>query len=384
MDANKTVLAAFSAHITGKPYDGEIVAAADADSVGNVAVLQRITPMVFGALAKSGKLGLSAEKFTAIRNDCISEVYAQASRTSVFLGMYSRFLEKGARPLCVKGIVCRNIYPEPDSRASDDEDLIVSGADFGVCREVLLANSFECDGADERGESFLHRKSGCRIELHRTLFFEDGAAGSSFNALIGDPFENCESVFVNGTEILTLSPDRHLLYLVVHAFHHFVNSGVGIRQIADIAQFVKAYDPDISFVREKCRVIRADGFLSASLTVGKDFFGLRYDGETADTAPLLDDIFSGGIYGGTDENRKHGANITAGKYAGRKQNLLRTVFPPFKKMRQRFPYLRRMPFLLPFAWLKRIIGFFSGGSGVRNALTSGTERSGLLEYYNII
>ena len=58
-----------------------------------------------------------------IRGRVRQEMIAQIRKTEEFLELYRHLSEQGLEPIVVKGIVCRNLYPNPDSRISGDEDL---------------------------------------------------------------------------------------------------------------------------------------------------------------------------------------------------------------------------------------------------------------------
>lgn len=70
--------------------------------------------------------------------------------------------------------------------------------------------------------------------------------------------------------------------------------------------------------------------------------------------------------------------------------LLKTVFPPARQLAGRYPYLKEKPYLLPLAWVNRILKYgkeTAGGSADNNAAQSikiGSERVALLKEYGII
>ena len=74
-----------------------------------------------------------------------------------------------------------------------------------------------------------------------------------------------------------------------------------------------------------------------------------------DTAPLIDDIISGAVFGAYDMARHHSGSITLGEVEG--GGLLKTLFPPLRVMKKRYTFLEDRPFLLPAAWLRRIAGY---------------------------
>jgi hypothetical protein len=106
-------------------------------------------------------------------------------------------------------------------------------------------------------------------------------------------------------------------------------------------------------------------------------------------------MLRGGIYGYSERSRMHSSNMTLnavsadkkGKHSG--GNILRTIFPPVRNMEGKFPYLRRMPFLLPVAWASRIIGYAKEtiteqDSSASDVLRIGSQRIELLRQYDII
>ena len=95
-----------------------------------------------------------------------------------------------------------------------------------------------------------------------------------------------------------------------------------------------------------------------------------------------------------DINRVHSGNMTLAAVASEKtgkprMGVIRSIFLPLRSMRGRFPYLRKMPFLLPVAWLQRIVQYLTdrrGNAPVRPAetLRIGEQRMKLLKQYGII
>ncbi len=49
--------------------------------------------------------------------------------------LFDKMRQNGLTPLIVKGIVCRDLYPNPDLRTSNDEDLYIPRDQFGKMDE---------------------------------------------------------------------------------------------------------------------------------------------------------------------------------------------------------------------------------------------------------
>ena len=56
--------------------------------------------------------------------------------------LFDKMRQNGLTPLIVKGIVCRDLYPNPDLRTSNDEDLYIPRDQFGKMDEFLQAEGF--------------------------------------------------------------------------------------------------------------------------------------------------------------------------------------------------------------------------------------------------
>ncbi len=366
-----------------------------------------VLPMIFEAVyACPAAQALAPEVFAECKRNTVQCVLAQAMRTQDFLALERHLQQRGVKVLVVKGIVCRQLYPHPDHRVSGDEDVLCGEGGFAACHEALVDFGMEPGGPGLESYEVPYRSDSLYIELHKTLFPKDSDVFSGCNDFFRDSFEFSTQITVQGQQVDTLSCTDHMLYLIVHAFKHFLHSGFGIRQVSDMTLFANAYDGQIDWERvlRKCRGIRAEEFAAALLKIGRKHLVAPPEGTiwpqfwsriSVDEKPLLQDLLDGGIYGGTDRSRIHSSNMTLNAVAADKKgkqpkgNVLRTVFPPAKSISGRFPYLRTKPFLLPVAWTSRIFGYMKESisdpnSAAGEVIQTGKERIGLLRQYHII
>lgn len=112
-----------------------------------------------------------------------------------------------------------------------------------------------------------------------------------------------------------------------------------------------------------------------------------------DVEPLLHDALCGGVYGSNDYTRLHSSTVTLNAVkasrAGEKSSVLRTVFPKRAYLERRYPYLKKRPYLLPVAWVQRIVHYAGEKqSGADNSASGsiklGKERIELMKRYGII
>lgn len=385
---------------------------ADAEQMKDLlemAQVHHVLPMIFEVVHRHPAMQtVDSAVVEALRGATIHTVMAQAVKTVDFLRLSQHFRKKGLRPLVVKGIVCRELYPKPDHRYSGDEDVLCEAEKFAQTHDAML--DFGMIPADHALESYevAYSKpdSPLYIELHKSLFATNSDVFKGYNRFFEGAFERAVEVEIRGMQVATLCPTDHMLYLIIHAYKHFLHSGFGIRQLCDISVFANAYGSQIDWddIYEKCRSIRAEKFAMALFQIGEKY--LVFSSEKAcqtgvwrsgsvDEWPLLEDILRGGIYGSANRNRVHSSNMTLsavakekhGKKSGR--NIWRTVFPSAAMLEGRYPYLQRHKYLLPVAWGSRILSFTKEslsrkGTAPKDVLRTGSRRIELLRLYDII
>lgn len=373
---------------------------------------QKVLPLIFEAVYSCPAISsLNAAFFQRIKHLCIGKMMSQAQKTAEFLRIYEKMQEQDINPIVVKGIICREFYPNPDLRASADEDLLVQPSEFAKSVEFLKKDGMRQteeqrhpDTADEMG--FLSVNGNIYLELHKFLFSPNWEIGQELNSFFEDAHKEAVFVEVQGKKIAAMEPGMHLFYLICHAFKHFIGSGFGIRQVCDIAMFANAYGEQIDWqdLLEKCKKIRADQFTAAIFKIGKNY--LNFDEEKAcypdvwrkieiDEKELLSELLQSGIYGSSTMSRKHSSHMTLDAVAAQKQGkrqgsgLNASLFPKAKSLESQYTYLKEQPYLLPVAWGERILKYCKETAKAENnnaidAVKIGNQRIELLKKYGII
>ena len=351
--------------------------------------------------------------FMPFKRSTMQTVMLQTMKTSEFLGLYQHLKNAGITPVVVKGIICRELYPNPDCRLSSDEDILIPPEQFLLCHDTMM----ECGMALSEPEQDIdaayevpYGKPGSPIyiELHKSLFPPDSEAYGDFNRFFTGVHERMIEVPIQGTSVFTMAYTDHLFYLICHAFKHFLHSGFGIRQVCDIVLFASAYGTQIDWARvlENCREIHAELFTAALFRIGQNY--LTFDPDKAcypsewralqvDETAMLNDLLDSGVFGDSNMSRKHSSNITLNAVSAQKQGkkvgngVLKTVFPPAKALEGRYHYLKEKPYLLPVAWANRILHYkketqnsTKAGNNAADAIKIGNERIELMKQYGIL
>ena len=388
-------------HIAKAAISGGDLPAENVDwpAVFALAEQQKLLPIVFEAARKAPAAVENAALFAAVKQQVIAQVLHQTMRASEFADLYRKLRAAGLHPIVVKGQLCSRLYPLKDHRISADDDLYISDAEFMACHEQLLANGLTTDTpADElpTADEVSYTKDGSPlyIELHRHLFDSAEDVHDELNHFFAD----LNPVEIDG--FLAMPPHEHLLYLLLHAYKHFVRSGIGPRQFCDIGLWARAYHAEIDWQRlhEQCESVHAATFAAAAFHIAGDYLGIEFDlpapwSDAVDAEPLLHDSLCGGVYGTNDLTRLHSSTVTLNAVkasrTGEKSSVLRTVFPKREYLERKYPYLKKRPYLLPVAWVQRIAYYACEKKAGTDNSASGSiklakERIELMKRYGIM
>ena len=360
---------------------------------------QKLLPILFETVRKMPVAKENAALFAVTKQQVIGQVLNQTVRSAEFADLYHKLRAAGLHPIVVRGQLCSRLYPLRDHRISADDDLYIPDAEFMACHEQLLANGLTTDTpADEFATadevSYTKSDSPLYIELHRHLFDSSEDAHDELNHF----FASLKPVETDS--FLAMPPHEHLLYLILHAYKHFVRSGIGLRQFCDIGLWARAYHAEIDWQRlhEQCESVHAATFAAAVFRITKDYLGIDFDlpvpwDASLDVEPLLHDSLCGGVYGSNDLTRLHSSTVTLNAVKssrnGRKSTVLRTIFPVKTYLESRYPYLKKRPYLLPVAWAQRLAHYASekqssAGNSASGSIKLGKERIELMKRYGIM
>ena len=388
-------------HIAKVAVSGGDIPAENVDwpAVFALAGQQKLLPILFEAVRKMPAAEENVALFAVTKQQVIGQVLNQTVRSVEFSDLYHKLRSAGLHPIVVKGQLCSRLYPLKDHRISADDDLYIPDAEFMACHEQLLANGLTTDTpADELSAadevSYTKGGSPLYIELHRYLFDSSEDAHDDLNHFFAD----LKPVEING--LLAMPPHEHLLYLLLHAYKHFVRSGIGLRQFCDIGLWARAYHGEIDWQRlhEQCESVHAATFAAAAFRIARDYLDIEFDlpapwSEAVDVEPLLHDTLCGGVYGSNDLTRLHSSTVTLNAVkasrTGEKSSVLSTVFPKREYLERRYPYLKKRPYLLPVAWVQRIAHYASEKQSGADNSASGSiklakERIELMKQYDIM
>ena len=276
--AEDTFLLLLSAALREQVPEDPAPEAGEWEQVLRLAAEQEVLPLVFDACVSLPSFkALDRETRRKWQRKALGVATRQIVQTNEFLTLVLHAQAQGLDPIVFKGIVCRSLFPKPMLRPSVDEDLLIAPEEAEAYHAFFLAEGLFADNpnadlaaADEL--SYHRENSPTYIELHKSLFSRSSDAYGELNGLFEGALSRAISVQVEDVTLRTLAPTDHFLFLLCHAYKHFLHSGVGVRQVADMALFIRAYGADIDWERifDACQSVNMETFAAALFKSRRD------------------------------------------------------------------------------------------------------------------
>lgn len=267
--------------------------------------------------------------------------------------LLAAFEEQGVDCLPLKGALLKQFYPRPDIRRMADLDILYRKEQEEVVDRVLVSLGYVCDHKDNHHNVYF-RKPYMNVEMHYELVEEEERAAGYYTDVWKKVLEEDEK-----KHIYRFTWEDYYIYMIVHLAKHFRNGGSGIRSVVDIRQFLQSMKNslDWTYISGELEKIHLEKFEHHMRHLADIWFeggagSFFYDS-------LTQFVVGSGIYG-TRENVKvsrvirHNENrkdIRMGKLRAR----LGLIFFPLQYMKMQYLYLEKYPFLLPLAWVQRIL-----------------------------
>lgn len=158
----------------------------------------------------------------------------------------------GILPVLLKGQGIALNYPDPLLRQCGDIDLYIGKENYSKAIG-LLQDAYGSDADNSENMKHFHLDSdGLSIELHRVAdnipgFFRNRRFYRWTSANLRKP--HVRNVSVGGNVVAVPPVQYDVIYILNHAWHHFLNGGVGLRQICDWTMLLHRHPDSIDAVQ---------------------------------------------------------------------------------------------------------------------------------------
>lgn len=345
-----------------------------------LATEQEVSFLLTYALRRRNDLGCPEELRSEWTAQMFETLIKAGDQKKKVLELLAELETADFQPILLKGYVLSDCYAVKDCRISSDVDILIPpNKEARVCA-CLKKRGFEVLPRYTNGHHSVctHPDYGY-LEIHAELF-DRLVADVWFRDLDEKIFDlqKCVRMGTTGGSYITLGYTDNLLFMTLHMVKHFINGGISLRMMLDIALFIIKYRERIDF-QQYWDVLHA---MSYDVMVSSVLWALiRYSEFDVSEFPklpdenvelvemLLSDLEQGGGLGKNtpDEGRESHAVYSA--YMQRKgsgnyqlsilkqeiSTVMRRVFPARVVLAQYLPASAENAMLIPVAWCRHAL-----------------------------
>ena len=322
----------------------------DWEYIYNKSIEQNITGLIASVIPKVPQ-NKQPKDFQKWQSSLFKTISIMGRRNAEFERILRELKNNSVAPLCLKGIVVKDIYPTPELRTMGDFDILIEKEERDICESTfdnmgykLTKNTlfFEVDKGFVHGEVFFSLEDDFRKrpwlwdkELKQNVGFENGKK--------------------------TLLPTYEFAYSIIHTAKHLVREGCGIRNLLDAVLLLKhkSNEIDMNVVERICKSQAYERILYFIITAAEIYYDVKIRSNIIrisqnETEVFVDYLLQYGIFGKEIEG-----NVLAQQVVRREGNdvspLRRIFFPPKEMIWHRYQYVKKSSLLLPVAWIHRFI-----------------------------
>lgn len=271
--------------------------------------------------------------------------------------------------IALKGLVLRELYPNPEMRTMGDGDILIEKNHMKEAEKILLRNGYKKLSDDSKHIHFVH-KNHLSIELHHHLI-NNSLNKEKISEFEDRVWKNARIAAVCSKPAHILSNEDQILHLCLHMAVHLSSSGFGLRQLCDLSVEIESKKNQIDWndVFQKTNKYGITTFVTSLLIICNKLLkndipgpyqGIYMDEHCIEC--LIEDIFSGGNFGRKLNERKIFAiqqpymkYNDSGYLENSLYSTIQMLFPSRNKLGERYSYVKKYPFLVFAAWVHRII-----------------------------
>ncbi|AOY77992.1 nucleotidyltransferase domain-containing protein [Clostridium formicaceticum] len=282
-------------------------------------------------------------------NDYKKGIAKEATQHIIVEQVLKIFEENHIACMPLKGYLIKYLYPQPDMRLMVDVDILFKNEQKKQVKKLMLGLGFTLESEGGNHDVY-YKKPFMNIEMHRRLIAENSPYSDYLNKVWD------RAILKTGYKcIYQLSHEDFFVYIMIHLTKHYANGGTGIRSIMDIWVYNKHYRDkmDWEYIQAELEKIQLWKFTKNICRLSEIWFESRESNELYDEMTAY--IFSSGVCG----IKKH--SIVSSMNADKKRSIgtakqiyrLKLFFPGLNRMKISYPFLGKLPFLLPVCWVLR-------------------------------
>lgn len=269
--------------------------------------------------------------------------------------VFSDLADRDVDFLPIKGFAVRKFYPENVIRQSGDVDFVYREKDADAVDSVMKSNGFTKSDTDENHSVYI--LGDVKAEAHDII--------TSFSDIAKEYYSDVWSMVREQDDghCYRFSVSDEYIYMVVHTAKHFLDGSAGLRSLTDSYVLRGQREFDREYADRRLSALRLLKFANNLDALADEYFSPTDNkkNDKREGSTILETFF---ISSGYVTNQSLSASYRAylsRKSGSRLKYYFRSFFLPYSAMKKKYPTLRKLPFLLPFFWVKRL--FDAGRKG---------------------
>lgn len=278
----------------------------------------------------------------------------------------------------------RLLYQIQEMSANNPLRLKLDEENYSLAKGYLVDLGYETECVYKGYGERMGRSSGFCVELYHQFPFRTRPYGKGMQRIM-------ETAFIRNSSqhVRTISIENRYVFMAAQAAYHYTEDALLIREVLDLYLYHKTWREEMNreYITNRLKEFQMDGLAEKILHIAYMWFGSKEDilgeGQPDDMGVydvLENRILSrGAITRETDhqalrlaslikrdierERRKDKRAIFSERLAGYRaafMRRLRWLFPEFRYMCAIYPFLEKVPVLLPVYWIRRGIRLLAG------------------------
>lgn len=261
--------------------------------------------------------------------------------------IFAAFDENGIDYMPLKGCRMKALYPKPELRLMGDADILIRLEQYPKIREIMKTLNFE-EGA-ETDHELVWKSDALYLELHKHLI---PSYNKDLHRYFGTGWQRAERV---SGGFHAMNAEDEWIFLFTHFAKHFRDGGIGCRHVVDLWVYLRSHpELDEAYVRAQLEQLQILEFYDNI----RRLLVVWFDGAQGDekTELISQFIFSSGSWGEA-ESRVISRTVRGGATGktGKVVYLCQTAFPDALTLREKYPVLKKAPWMLPAVWVYRAL-----------------------------
>lgn len=229
----------------GNELTSEGLTSEGVNEVIRLAAFQGTGPLVYDQLLKMQEAEIPAELRMQMKQQCVSTMMQQQRMAPLLTQAWKALEQSDIHPVLLKGAGLAQYYPQPHLRQWGDIDLYVGQKQYHKACAVLRDTFPEAKHPMEEFEFLKHYNfvfGNTVLEMHRVSMTFAHPRDRKYYEQLEEQYltKDGPSFEYEGVSITIPEETFNLFFTFLHAWHHFIETGMNMKQLCDVAVLLHA------------------------------------------------------------------------------------------------------------------------------------------------